>query len=446
MNNYHAELASLYVDRTNVGDYSKKVLSYRDQCKIKDQWLEERLETVLPELMKNAEIDMWLVIGSEYNEDPIMKTLLPASSINARGKMILAFFLKADQNIEKMTISIPCGIEYLYENPWYGMSGKEWKGKKLTKPTTSQFEFLNKMIQERNPKKIAINTDSSLPLCDGLTHSLYNELIEHLDPTFQKRLISSRELSFRWLEVKCESEIVAYNGIMQIAHGIIAEAFSSKVIQPGITTNEDVRYYLMQRAIDLGLKIWFDATVAVFRKGLPGMHNEILTIMPGDIIHCDFGFEYLNLCTDTQELGYILKYDEVDAPLGLRNALAITNRLQDIVKENIIVGKKGNSILKCAREQAIQEDINPWIYTHPIGFFGHGAGPYIGSFGNQEWTESGEMTILNNTSFSLELNAKVAIPEWDNQELMCCLETDILVKEGSVHFLASRQNKFHLIK
>src|SRR5690606_12292845 len=110
---------------------------------------------------------------------------------------------------------------------------------------------------------------------------------------------------------------------------IIAEAFSSRVIIPGVTTNADVKYFMLQQTIDFGLQPWFDYEVSIRRQDVGEIYQEAV-IMPGDILHCDVGIRYLNLCTDTQENAYVLKLDEVEAPSYLNHALKVVNRLQDI--------------------------------------------------------------------------------------------------------------------
>jgi len=422
-----------------------KVLPLREQWEVRDRWLRERLDTVLPALMKRTNTDMWVVITDENNEDPVTKSLLPSRLINARGKMIFAFIMETDGSLTRQSISIPSGIEDLYQNEWYGMNSLDWKGKQFKKPETTAFEFLAQLISRRDPKTIAINTDNVDPFADGLTYTNYTELRKALDEKYIQRLVSGRPIAVAWLETRCPSEIMAYEGIVRLAKGIITECFTTSYITPGITTNDDLRFAMMQRAIDMGITPWFECSVAIFRGGYPGMHGDTHVIMPGDIIHCDFGISYLGLCTDRQELGYILRLGETEAPEGLRAALKTANRLQDIVVSNIRVGKTGNDILRASRTAAESEGIDPWIYTHPIGFDGHGAGTVIGRFSNQEGTPAGELPINDNTAYALELNAKVPVAEWDNQILMTCIETEILLYEGRVHFLAERQESLHLI-
>lgn len=427
------------------GDLSRKVLPLREQDRVREEWLRDRLANLLPGLMKRTQFDMWIVMTDEYNEDPVTKALLPPCLRNARGKMILCFLRLPDGTVEAQTISRPSGIEHIYLNRWYGITSTDWKGKQITPPQNTALEYLGELVEQHQPQRIAINTSYGHPYCDGLTHTNYQALAEALGE-YAPRLTSSVELATAWMETRSAGEIAAYDGIVQLAHGIIAECFCSTVITPGVTTVEDAQYFLMQRTADLGLLPSFEASCAVFRQGDPGMHNEGYTIQPGDLLHCDMGIDYLGLCTDTQQLAYILRPGEEEAPAGLRNALKVGNRLQDIVCSKFAVEKSGNQVLAEARQQAEGEGIVPCIYSHPLGVFAHAPGPSIGRFGNQGPGEHGEPLIHPHTAYSLELNATVEIPEWENQPLMTCIETDIYFDGQAVHYLADRQTELILIR
>ena len=58
----------------------------KDRAVLKDELLEDRFQHLLPQLMDEANLDMWLLISREYNEDPVLKTMLPARWLNARRR------------------------------------------------------------------------------------------------------------------------------------------------------------------------------------------------------------------------------------------------------------------------------------------------------------------------------------------------------------------------
>ena len=427
------------------GDLHRKVLPLRQRVHVQEQWLCERLQTILPAVMKRTGFDMWIVMTDEQNEDPVTKTLLPASMTNARGKMVLVFILLPDGTVQAESVSLPSGIEHIYRNSWYGITSTDWKGKKIIPPSVKQLEFVRQLVDQHNPGTIAINLDGEYPYCDGLTASNHAALTAALGG-YANRLKPSRELAIAWMETRCPGEIAAYDGIVQLAHAIIDEIFSPACVTSGVTTVDDLAAAFSQRITDLGLRESFESSCAVFRRGDPGMHNEGHVIQPGDILHCDVGIDYLGLCTDTQQLAYILRPGESEAPEGLRHALQVGGRLQDIVCSKFALGKTGNQVFAEAREQAENEGIVPCIYSHPLGVFAHAPGPSIGNFGNQGPTEHGKLEIHSCTAYSLELNVTVNIPEWDDQPLMTCIETDIFFDGNAVFYMAERQTELILIR
>ena len=448
--------STLYIGNANQSDFSNKIFDFRKQVKIRNRWLQQRFDEVLPLIMNREGIDMWIVCAREYNEDPVMMSMLPASMCSARRTTILVFHLQEDGSIKAMSLSRPgTGIDHLYEGVWVNPKGQNWddstalmgtENKKVQTPPETQWECLARIIREANPDKIGLNMSHDFAFGDGLTKTLHDEMTAEWDPQYVERIVSAEALCNGWLEYRTDEEIAAYTGIMQIAHAIIAEAYSSRVILPGATTNDDVKYFMIQKVIDLGLTHWFDFEVSINREG-KGRIDEETVLLPGDILHCDVGLKYLGLCTDTQQNAYILKTDETEVPAGIASLLEELKQLQDITISHFSEGRTGNEVLKLSRDEAIENGLKPSIYTHPIGYHGHGAGPTIGLWDMQGGVPGkGDIPLNNQTVYSLELNVSSSIPEWGDQEIMLGAETDVLFKDGKVHYIAGRQESFYLIK
>ncbi len=421
-----------------------KIVSYRQKEKILDDWLVKRLDTILPKVMKRSGIDTWVVACNEYNEDPVLKALVPCAMMTARRLTILVFHLEGDK-VKRMALTRPgIGLDGIYESVWTNQKGSLWQDPNSPIPPETQFECLVRILKECKAKKIGLNLSEHFAFGDGLSHTLYRQIMEAMDDELRSKIVSAEKVCVGILETRLPEEMDAYHGIMQIAHTMIAEAFSSKVVMPGVTTNLDVKYWMMQKVIDLGLEPWFDFEVSIKRAHVGDIRDDV--IMPGDLLHCDVGLKYLNLCTDTQENAYVLKVDEEDAPEEIKNLMKTANRLQDITLEQFKEGRTGNEILKLAREKAISEGIKPSIYTHPIGYHGHGAGPTIGLWDKQEGVPgNGDYKLYNDTAYSLELNCTCDIPSW-GIETAFCAETDVLFRDDKTYFIYKRQDNFHLIK
>jgi len=415
----------------SVDDYRGKILPLRERAKVKNAWLKKRLDTVLPEVMRREGIDMWIVIAREYNEDPVMMSLLPEPMMYARRRTILVFNLKEDGALEKLML-----IRYnkeLYEGVW-------------DPDEEEQYECLARVVKERDPKAIGINVSETFAFGDGLTHGDYLQLAKALGE-YMERTKGAERLAVGWLERRTPEEIDVYPSIVEITHVIVAEAFSSKVITPGITTTDDVVWWMRQTILDLGLEAWFPPSISIQAVDQKHDKKEKRTLIrPGDLLHCDVGFYYLGLATDIQQNAYVLRSDENDAPEGLKAALADGNRLQDIHAEMMVAGRTGNEILKAALEKAKSEGINPSIYTHPLGFHGHAAGPTIGLWDRQEGvTGRGDYELFDDTCYAIELNVKRDVPEWGGQEVRMALEQDGVFTGGKLRFMAGRQTELHLV-
>ncbi|MBR3693700.1 MAG: aminopeptidase P family protein [Erysipelotrichales bacterium] len=437
-------------------ELKKKILPYRQREEILDTWLVKRLDTVLPRVMKRSGVDCWVVACNEYNEDPVLASLTPCAMMTARRLTILLFHLTKEGTVKRYALTRPnVGLDDFYESVWTNPKGANWQDKgelmpfgkeqENKTPCETQMECLHRMLKQCDPEKIGLNISSTFAFADGLSHSLYTEIMAALDEEQKAKIVSAENVCVGWLETRIQEEMDAYTGIMQIAHTLIAEAFSSKVVIPGVTTNDDVKYYMLQRVLELGLEPWFDFEVSV-RRAQVGAVSGTTVIIPGDILHCDVGLKYLNLCTDTQENAYVLKRDEIDAPEELKRVMACVNRLQDITISYFKEGRSGNEILALAREQAISEGIVPCIYTHPIGFHGHAAGPTIGLWDMQGGVPGrGDYLMYNDTAYSLELNCKCEVPSW-GVTLTFGAETDVLFTNDKTYYIAGRQDHFHLIK
>ena len=235
--------------------------------------------------------------------------------------------------------------------------------------------------------------------------------------------------------------------------GVIAEAFSSDVITPGVTTTDDVRWWLRQRFQSLGLPVWFHPICDVQRRtddrddARTFFGDSDATIHRGDVLHCDVGIRYLRLCTDTQEMGYVLRVGEEDVPDGLRAAMATGNRWQDLLTGSFVAGRTGNEILEATRAAADAEGITCSVYTHPLGFHGHAAGPTIGMWDNQGRTPiRGDWKLYANTCYAIEGNVTVRVPEWNDQPVQIKLEQDAWFDGEAVHYIGGRQTSWHLVR
>jgi len=418
-----------------------QVLSLREQSVVIDEILAERVNTLLPTLMQKSGIDMWVLISREYNEDPVLKTFLPSTWLSARRRTIIVFYYDSTKKqFDKLAIA-------RYD------VGETIKSAWDVKKYPDQWDALVDIINARSPKKIGINTSKNFGHADGLDHSDFLEFTNKLSPAQQAKVVSAEKLAVSWLETRTEREMAIYPQLVQITHKIIDEAFSEKVITPGITTTDDVVWWFRKKFRDMGLETWFQPSVDVQRNDPENFEHlrsfsnrpKEQVILPGDLLHCDVGITYLRLNTDIQEHAYVLKAGEITLPASLKKAFENGNKLQDILTSQFREGTTGNKILADALAQAKRDNIVAAIYTHPLGYHGHTAGPTIGLWDMQGGVPgAGDYPLNPNTAYSIELNAATDIPEW-KKSIRIMLEEDGFWNGKQFRYISGRQKEIYLI-
>ncbi len=414
-----------------------QILPLRSQADVRNSWLRQRLDGVIPELMEREGLDMWIVACREYNEDPVILSLLPQPVMSARRRMVLVFSRKPDGSVERLTVG-RYGLGDFYLAAW-------------NPEEESQEDAVKRVVSERDPRSIGIDVAEEFAFGDGLSHNEYEWISGAMGASLMDRTTSAERMAVGWLERRTSPELAVYPSIVAMGHQIIAEAFSRNVIQPGVTTTDDVVWWMRQTMNDAGLQAWFPPTIDIQAAGEPSggpgkAGPSRTTILPGDMLHCDMGFIYLGLATDQQQLAYVLKPGETDAPEGLKAGLAAGNRFQDIHLENMVVGRSGNDVLREVLAQSTGEGIKPSLYTHPLGYHGHAAGPVIGLWDHQEGVPGrGDYAVYDDTAYSIEFNVRADVPEWGGQEVVFALEEDAALSDRKMWWLDGRQTKFHLI-
>ncbi|WP_448212102.1 M24 family metallopeptidase [Colwellia sp. MEBiC06753] len=416
-------------------------LPLKERAQVIDRITEKRISTLMPEIMRTANLDMWMIISREYNEDPVLKTLLPSTWLSARRRTILVIVNDPVEGLQTFAIA-PYKVGNLFTKAWD-------KSKQA-----DQWQALVDLIERYQPNTIGINQSEHWAHADGLVVTDKNELLSYLPKKYQDRLVPAESAAVSWLEQRIPEEIDIYQPLVAKAHKLIARAFSSEVITPGVTTTEDVIWWLREQVLEQKLATWFHPSVSIQRSDkvkfdhedsfTNGYGNQV--IQPGDLLHVDFGLTYLRLNTDTQQHAYVLKKGETTAPDYLVAALAKGNQLQDVFTGEFRAGRTGNQVLKSSREIAIAQGLKPTIYTHPLGYHGHAAGTTLGMWDAQQGVEgSGDYPLHLNTAYSIELNNAQYIEAW-GKEIRIMLEEDAFFDKTGVWYLNGRQQQLLLVK
>ena len=420
----------------------------REQAAVQQEWLRYRLDSVLPRLMRQYHVAMWVVPMREYNEDPVFASLVSATTFFARRRTIYVFYDRGpDEGVQRLALG---GTSQggLYE-PYHATETIDPSiGRRPELVGQAQWELLAHLVEQRDPATIAVDISATHAFSDGLSAGEWEQLQAALPEKYRARIVRAESLPLEYQEIRVPAMLPVYRRLMQVVWGTIDTAFSNRVIVPGKTTTDDVAWWMRQRVNDLGFGTWFHTDVDVQRRGLDLSDSTNVVIQRGDVLHCDFGITALGLNTDTQHMGYVLRPGEKDVPDGLKQALRNSNRLQDILLAEMQPGRTGNAVLAAALAQMRAAGINGTIYSHPIGDRGHGAGPLIGLWDHQEGVPArGDVSLVPSSWFSIELQATTPVREWGGQPVRSAQEEDAeLGADGQMHWIHGRQTEFHVVR
>ena len=415
------------------------VLSEQKRASLTNEWREWRLENILPDLMREMDIDMWLVINREWIEDPVFFTLVDQPMMGSPGCVALFFH---DQGIAE-------GVRRYSCSPHGRLGGYEevWTTRQKT-----QFEALAEAIKRCNPRKIGINVSQRWGYGDGLTASLRDDLASVLGAEYSSRLVSAGDLCVRWLETRSPRELRFYEHACRVAHGIINEVYSNSLITPGATSLDELVWWTRQRITDLGLRAWFQPSFSIRRSehDSAGEDAEADVIRRGDLIHCDVGIEYCGLCTDMQWWAYVCRAGEHHAPAGLEHALKRATQVADIFLSHFREGKAGRDIAEAAFREAESCGLKPHIYSHPVGVHGHGAGTTFNTSAPEKQDERNvlrwDYPLHDSTCYAIELSCVTVIPEWGDQEVRLGIEETAVFAGNRCTYIDGHQTEYILIK
>ena len=459
-----------------------RLLSLREQAALRDSWLERRLQTVLPGLMDRAGIDLWVLVAREYDEDPVLRTMLPAEWLSARRRTLLLLH------------RTPAGVDAIAVSRY--AVGRSFRSVWTPEAEPDQWARFAECVEECDPRRIGIDMSPRFAHADGISATERDRLLAALPDRYRGRVVSAEALAVGWLETRIPEEMETYPGLVRLGREIIHAGFGPDALQPGVTTTDDLVWWYRERIQSLGLVAWFQPTVEVQRgpldastqrgptasaetgatqrgpaassetgatqrglmasaetgtakvgaaaTGPAGVRTNV--ILPGDLLHVDLGVVYLGLHSDTQQHAYVLREGETSAPAGLEGAMRQCNQVQDLLMAELRPGRSGNEVLSAARSACESHGLDATLYSHPLGVHGHAAGATIGLWDQQHGVPGpGDYLVYPNTVWSIELNVQANIPEWGGQRVRIMLEEDAYLDADGIRFLDGRQQVLALV-
>jgi Xaa-Pro aminopeptidase len=430
----------------------------RDQAKMQQAWLQKRLDTFLPALMRKHGVDFWVVPMREYNEDPVFSSITAPETMSARRRTIYVFFDKcaasgapvAASCVERIALGgTSQGGVFTARRSMKAVGSGAVGGRQAELWGDEQWQALKQLIEEKNPKVIGIDRSRVFAFSDGLSSGELAGMSDAVGDKWTARFKDAEGLPLELIASRLPEEEAFFRKMTELVWQMTATMFSEKTIVPGKTRTSDLVWWWRQRVNDQGLGTWFQPSVEVQRKGVDADKlGDDPVIQRGDVLHCDVGITVARLNTDTQHMAYVLLPGETDAPAGLKQALANSNAMQDFSMEELRPGRSGNEALKSVLDRMKARGIDGTMYSHPIGMHGHGAGPIVGLWDYQDGVPGrGDAKVVPSMWFSIELQATTPVPEWGGQPVRMAQEEDMVIgADGRARWALRRQDTLLLVR
>ena len=405
-----------------------------------NQIRQEKFDLVLPEVMRENEVEMWITVSREGHDDPLTEDF-GKGYVGSYGYYI--FTDRGGARIERAVLGI--GTALVEDNGAYDIMMENFD--------------LREFVEERDPESIALNFAEHIGAADGLSHTSYQKLSEDLGGKYAGRFVSAEKLTSDFRSRRVASEIAAFAWAGEMSRNIAERAFSNEVIIPGKTTLADVAWWMREQQFEnhLGTSFGMPSVYITGPDGFVALSNDHV-IQRGDFLAIDWGVGYLNFYTDMKRHAYVLEEGETHLPASIQKAFDNGRAVRNILKNNIKAGRTagethtilnqeinaaGFKIMETFNSPTDDPDIiDVIIGCHSVGNLGHGIGPSIAWFNPERMT----YMIQPSNLFSIELFAYTSIPEWGGKKLRIPLEDDAVVTERGVEWLYPVNQRVLLIR
>jgi Xaa-Pro aminopeptidase len=405
------------------------------QCQIR----KDKFEKILPRAMRENGVDMWIVMQKENQFDPMYEDL-------GRGYVgSVGYYIFTDRGGDRI------------ERAAIGVSGYLLEQCKVY-DIVRGFAPLKTFIAERNPKKIALNMSDEVGAADGLSKTSYDRLIKEIGPEYASRVVSAEKVVSDYRSGFTASQIVALGEAGEISRRIAQRALSNEVITPGVTTLEDVAWWMMDQLQQRALGSSFDMPSVYITgpKGIEATSTDRI-IQRGDLLIIDWGVGYLNVWTDVKRMAYVLKPGETTVPKGIQTAFDNALKVRDVIRRTIRPGPTAGDMVEQLKTEIVKSgfrmqgafnevtndnQVEVMFGCHSVGDRGHGAGPSIAWFNPRQMT----FAIKPFNPFSIELFAWTPNPDWGGAKVRIPLEDDAIVTERGVEWLYPVNERVWVIK
>lgn len=329
----------------------------------KNQIRREKFDLVLPKIMRERKVDMWIHVMRDAIIDPFGELDLGSAS------GVFVFTDRGGERIERAII----------ERRW-GDSQREWESQNdnsleksgaydiigdpvfvaepIAQPTTEydlRFKGLKEFVQERDPKVIAVNYMENLgpwptsqEVYDGISHTDYILLIKELGEKYADRIASSEYLMMDYQITPVPSEVKMLKKMRKDELELVENVFDS--IEPGKTpigrggrvgVGSDEAYVVAFRRMSTGLSQ---------RGRSAGWENTV--VQGGDII----------AATSQGIFGYVLREGEKEPPEEIKKLWDTYLKIEEIFAETIRAGRTPRAIVNDYTKRLKEIDVEVEAY------------------------------------------------------------------------------------
>jgi Xaa-Pro aminopeptidase len=407
----------------------------------------EKLETILPKAMRENNIDMWIIVNKYGRTDTLAGELGGGRATDKYFQnQYIGYLVLTDRGDEKIE-RVSLGSNLLEKR-----------------------KDLKKFVEDRDPKRIAVNMSEYLGIADGLSHTGYLALVEDLGEKYAERLVSSEYLVSDFRSLKVTSEIAIFAKSMELTGQLMERALSNEVITPGVTTLGDIAFWVADQLIIRGYAPSYGSPRIIYPK-MPLTKDGQFIVKPptgpysrviqrGDLIGWDMGINILGgFGTDIERYAYVLREGETDVPDSIADAWTHGLKVRKLCHELVRPGRTGletlhlmySKVKKLGYEIQYEEDavsdspnIEINIGWHSVGEQGHGSGPAVWIDRDQPFCSSLKLKPTHLQAF--EFFVYYPLPEWGGNKLRVDFEENVIITENGAELFIPPVEKIHLIR
>jgi len=414
------------------------VLSLQEQTETFFDLNVKRVDSLMLPAMRNAGIDCWIIMSREGFIDPVLEYIRDEGGEGGHRNAFI-FFDDGSERLQRIVIGthLPGRDTKVFDQVLgygsdYGDNGPSLQPE------------LRRVIHELQPRRIGVNQSRTIGTSDGLTVEMKKHLVDAIGPMYASRIVSAEQVSTDFLGTHITEEFALFEEAAKIGQLIHEEVLSNRVIEPGVTTVNEVIWYAYNRMHELGVVTGYPVTLSVNRQG-ESAGGSSTVIQPGDLLKTDIGIIYTGLYTDFKRTAYVLRPGETEAPAGLQRAMDNAIKVQDAVAQVALPGVLGYEVKAEAEALCASQGVDANVASHSVDGFIHGVGSWFGANWPDRHSVRTTFPVRNGSFYALESSAATEIPEWDNRRLSFGTEETVYATPEGLKYFIPRQERLYLI-